>query len=220
VETDGRVKLEARHIANDYRPKPETGAGLSDVNPLDGSRPIVARSAVIPILEDAQARGLLRMETRDVRRQHKSGTFYKDREILIDLPDTLNAFVTPIARYLPAEEVKRKRYTFQEPCQSCGEVHARTRKTFCGGCGSEYEADRHLPIVADESSESTSTKNVEVDYEDKDSVPPAAPPTYMGTIFVEADSSVASTKIVNPDAPPEGWVLPYSGQAGRDQWTG
>ncbi len=229
VETDGRVKLEARHIANDYRPKPETGAERSDVNPLDGSRPIVARSAVIPILEDAQARGLLRMETRDVRRQHKSGTFYKDREILVDLPDTLSAFVTPIARYLPAEAAKRKRYTFQEPCQSCGEVHSRTRKTFCDGCGSEYEADRHLPIVA---SESASPKIVEVDSEDEVSVSPAAPTSYLATKIVEADSFVASTIFVHPDeppgrpapppdsdAPPDGWALPHPGSPGLDWWT-
>jgi hypothetical protein len=221
VETDGRVKLEARHIANDHRPKPETGEERSDVNPLDGSRPIVARSAVIPILQDAEARGLLRMETRDVRRRHKNGTHYKDREILIDLPDTLGEFVKPLARYVPAEATRRKRYTFQQPCQSCGEVHARTRKTFCDGCGSEYEADRHLPIVA---SESASTKNVEVDSEDKDNVPPASPPTYMGTIFVEADSSVASTKNVQAGEPPGMWGSPgtdtYPGQAGRDWWTG
>jgi hypothetical protein len=161
------------------------------------------------------------METRDVRRRHKNGTHYKDREILIDLPDTLGAFVTPIARYVPAEATKRKRYTFQPPCQSCGEVHSRTRKIFCDGCGSEYEPDRRLPIVAEES---TSPKIVEVDSEDKVSPHTVPPPTYMGTKIVEVDSSATSTIFVQAGEPPGMWGSPgtatYPGSAGNDRFTG
>lgn len=229
VESDGRVKLEARHIANDHRPKPEKGEELSDVNPLDGSRPIVARSAVIPILEDAQERGLLRMETRAVRRQHKNGTYYKDREILVDLPDTLHAFVAPIADYAPAEAAKRKKYTLQEPCQSCGEVHSRTRRTFCNGCGSEYEPDRLLPIPEHQdpdafvAGESASTKNVEVEFDDEEGVSPVGPVNYLSTKNVEVDSSGASTKNVDPnESPPFAapWLLDGFGEeAGNDRFT-
>jgi hypothetical protein len=228
VEPDGRVKLEARHIANDHRPKPEKGEELSDVNPLDGSRPIVARSAVIPILEDAQERGLLRMETRAVRRQHKNGTFYRDREILIDLPDTLHAFVAPIANYAPPEVAKRKRYTFQEPCPSCGEVHSRTRQTICDGCGTIVDI-RILPVPESQdpdafvAGDSASTKNVEVEFDDEEDVSPDAPLNYLSTKNVEVDSSGASTKNVDPnESPPFAapWLLDgFGGEAGNDRFT-
>jgi len=232
VEPDGRVKLEARHIANDHRPKPEKGEELSEVNPLDGSRPIVARSAVIPILQQAADLKLIKMETRAVRRQHKNGTYYKDREILIDLPDTLHAFVAPIAHYAPPEVIKRKKYTFQEPCPSCGEVHSRTRQTICDGCGTIVDI-RILPVPESQdpdafvAGDSASTKNVEVEFDDEEGVSPDGPLNYLSTKNVEVDSSGASRKNVEPDddpteSPPFAapWLLDgFGGEAGNDRFT-
>ncbi len=178
VETDGYVRLESRKIANDHRPIPARGEPRMAVNPLDGTRPLAARSRVAKTLGDLADQGLIDVVTDRVQKTHpKTGDRYWDTEILVRPAASPDLDYGKIADF--GEYKERKSYTYQEPCPECGEVHSRTRRTFCNGCGAETDAPRIIPVQArqdvaaepDDPPESAMRKNVLA----KDGPPPSVP---------------------------------------------
>jgi hypothetical protein len=141
VEPNGRVRLSAADISGDYRPKPDDGESRLKTN-ADGTAFHMARSSVKKVALDAREAGLLDFELVPVRKTRSNGRPYNDHDLLVRSPLSLAAFIEPAARYAPDQPVLRKDYRHQEPCPSCGEVHAWTvsRQTVCGtlddpGCG-------------------------------------------------------------------------------------
>lgn len=165
VEGDGRIRLEARHVANDHRPIPEPGQSRAEVNPLDGTKPIVARSNVVSIAQKAAELGFVNVETVKERKRHSSGDWYWDTELLVTPAASLGVFLQPMATYVPAELEPRKPYTIQEPCPHCKQVHSRTRTTVCNGCDKPIDVEI-LPISpaqdpnASEADRAAMTKNL------------------------------------------------------------
>lgn len=138
VGTDGRPRLRASDVANDYRSRPAKGEALPETNP-DGSRPITRRQNVKTIVKALTDAGVLAVGTEPTTRTAANGDRYADTDLVVDVEDTTAAIVK-LADY--RIEKTRKPYTRQEPCPHCGEVHERTviRQTFCGteddpGCG-------------------------------------------------------------------------------------
>ena len=165
VEHDGRIRLDARHVANDHRPIPEPGQPRAEINPLDGSKPIVARSTVVSIAEKAADLGFVNIETVKEVKRHASGAWYWDTELLVTPAASLGAFLQTMATYVPAELEPRKPYTVQEPCPRCKQVHSRTRTTVCNGCGEPTDIEiLPIPIAQDpnasEADRAAMTKNL------------------------------------------------------------
>lgn len=209
VEHDGRVRLEARHVANDHRPIPEPGQQRAEFNPIDGSRPIVARSNVVSIAEKAAELGFVNLETVKERKQHKSGSWYWDTELLVTPPASFAEFLQPMATYEPVDVTPRKPYTHQEPCPSCGEIHSRTRQTICNGCGSITKLET-FPVPLGQNPDATEADRVAMTKNLMAKPPPVSSPdppsrTSVSTknvmaIPVESDGT-APTKNVEPDPP-------------------
>lgn len=184
VEPDGRVRLSPAEISGDYRPKPEPGQPRMKTNP-DGSPILMTRSSVKKIAGDARAAGLIDFEMIPVRKARGNGRPYVDHDLLFAPPVSLAEFIAPTARYVPDEPTLRKDYRHQEPCPSCGEVHARTvsttRTTICGtvndpGCGAvvrETEQTLTIPVPPADRATITDEQRADLDRE-----------TGTGTFFV------------------------------------
>lgn len=218
VTSDGKVRLEARTVANDHRPVPAPGESRPELN-RDGSKPMMPRAAVANIIKQAQEQGILRVGMINLvptMKQIRGGRPFKDTEIQVTPPASIAEFLSSAATYAPAEHQPRKGYTRQVPCEHCGEVHSRTQMTVCNGCGSIVgEKILEVPVVPEDqlddqiaAVESTSTKYVEVRI--SPSLPAPAPRNYSSTYFVEVNDS--------PITPPP---LPgmVDGVAGLDRWT-
>ena len=165
VEHDGRIRLDARHVANDHRPIPEPGQPRAEINPLDGSKPIVARSTVVSIAQKAAKLGFVNVETVKERKRHASGAWYWDTELLVTPAASLGAFLQPMATHVPTDLEPRKPYTVQKPCPHCNEVHSRTRTTVCNGCDKPTDIEiLPIPIAQDpnasEADRAAMTKNL------------------------------------------------------------
>jgi hypothetical protein len=128
---------------------------------------LAARSRVAKTLGDLADQGLIDVVTDRVQKTHpKTGDRYWDTEILVRPAASPDLDYGKIADF--GEYKERKAYTYQEPCPECGEVHSRTRRTFCNGCGAETDAPRIMPVQArqdvaaepDDPPESAMTKNV------------------------------------------------------------
>lgn len=231
IAPGGRIRLESRHVANDHRPIPKRGESRAEVNPLDGSKPIMPRAAVASIIRQAKEQGIFRVDLVKVKKQINGEPAFWDTEIEVIPPTSLADFLSSVATYAPAEHQLRKTYTRQAPCEHCGEVHSRTQTTVCNGCGvivgvkilevptaPEDELDDQIAAV-----ESTSTKNVMV----KRTPPPpaSAPRNYLSTKNVEVgeppiDSTPDPTSTKNVVPPPLPGYLPGPGEvAGNDRWT-
>ncbi len=146
VEPDGRVRLESRYIANDHRQSVPKGTPKPETN-KDGSYPLTDRKRVKGILTGLEGPArVMTIEAAETTKTHRAtGDRYKDTDLLVTLADDISTDLTRlVAHAIP--KTPRKPYTWQEPCQSCGEVHGRTRWTYCDGCGAEYEPPRRLPV--------------------------------------------------------------------------
>lgn len=143
TEPDGRVRLEVSRVVNDFRPKTPRGETTPDRNPNDDSFPLTSRDNGKRALKLLCEHDGIDAEFVDVKRQHASGDWYKDVDILVRVTTSADA-VRKLASFDAYKT--RKTYSRQEPCSQCGEVHARTvettRKTYCGtaddpGCGAQ-----------------------------------------------------------------------------------
>lgn len=90
-----------------------------------------------------QEAGILNMTTEPTTRKHGSGDTYADTDFVARIEDPVEAIVQ-LADY--RAEKQRKPYTRQEPCPHCKEVHSRTRRTYCDGCGKETARPEHIPV--------------------------------------------------------------------------
>lgn len=222
VGPDGKPRLRASEIAEDYRERPEKGTPLPSTN-KDGSVPITKRSNVKPIINALREAEILTIDLEGTKRQASTGDTYADIDFVVDLDDPVAAIVR-LSDY--RREKTRAPYTRQEPCRHCGEVHSRTRRTYCDGCGMETEKPQVLPVPAANnpdatptqrerlaertadpdaprevidfdtgeviSTESGSTKKVEADTNVNASSSPL-PVNYSSTNFVEAEGEPAAT---------------------------
>ncbi len=148
VEPDGRVRLSASQIANDYRPKPAKGEALAETNPQDGTIPLTSRDNAKSALKRLIEQGVIDAEFTPTKRQHKTGDWYGDSDILVRIADTPTALLQ-LASYDTRKP--RNPYTRQAPCKHCGEVHARTVQTIhtakCHGCGVISTTEDPIRIV-------------------------------------------------------------------------
>lgn len=156
---DGRVRLRASVIANDFREKPARGETWAATNP-DGTKPLARRDRVKGIAARFGEDGVLPVGFEPTVRKHKTGDRYPDTDMVVDAADPVGAIVK-LADY--RAEKTRKPYTRQEPCPHCGEVHPRrvltTARTYCEGCGSKVGEDetmtRIIPIPVASDPEAT-----------------------------------------------------------------
>ncbi len=231
IAPGGRIRLESRHVANDHRPVPRRGESRAEVNPLDGSKPIMPRAAVASIVRQAKEQGIFRVDLVKIKKQINGEPSFWDTEIEVMPPTSLADFLSSVATYAPTERQPRKPYTRQAPCEHCGEVHSRTQTTICNGCG-VIVGEKILEVsVAPEdelddqvaAGESTSTKNVMV--KRTVSFPASAPRNSLSTKNVMVGESPidstpdpAPTKNVMPPTSP-GYSSVIEGVAGNDRWT-
>jgi hypothetical protein len=141
VGKDGLPRLSSSEIANDFRARPAKGESLAATN-NDGSLPITKRSDVKPILTKLQEAGILNVTTEPTTRK-LGGDTYADTDFVAKIDDPVEAIIQ-LADY--RAEKQRKVYTRQEPCPHCKEVHSRTRRTYCDGCGKETARPEHIPV--------------------------------------------------------------------------
>lgn len=142
VGDDGCPRVSSSDVANDYRARPEKGVRLAEIN-NDGTPPITKRSNVKPIITKLRDAGILAVRLEPTTRKHASGDSYADTDFVVEIDDPVNAIIL-LADYRGQKQ--RKPYTRQEPCSQCDEVHSRTRRTFCNGCGAENAPPQIIPI--------------------------------------------------------------------------
>lgn len=135
LREDGRVVISAAEIANDWRPKPETGEHWATENP-DGSLPRMARDRVKGFMGRAVEFGLVQAMPVPVRRTHTDGSTYRATDWAIEPAASLAEVLAPWANYRPEQPKLRARRSVPKPCPSCGGIHAIRRQDFCTGCGS------------------------------------------------------------------------------------
>ncbi len=147
---DGRPRLSAAEIANDYRPRPPKGTPLDETN-RDGTRPLTKRSDVKAIIVSLVEAGIFEVSFEQVERRHPNGDRYRDTEYPVTIDDPVSA-IRRLADF--RRPTARKAYTRHGPCPACGELHAETviRSTVCGseedaGCG-EILAETRRVICA------------------------------------------------------------------------
>ncbi len=131
---DGSVSLSAAEIANDYRPRDVNGLTI-DRNP-SGSKPLMARRNVRPLMKKAIERGIVEAKPITVRRG-SNGTSYDDTEYVIRPKDTVAQELSSWVRYQPEEPKQRKHRTKPAECPHCGEIHQLHRRDFCSECGTQ-----------------------------------------------------------------------------------
>lgn len=141
VDQDGRVRVSAGEISEDFRCRPEKGQSQEPTNP-DGTVPLMTRGTVRGLLEELRdTHHVLDFESVKVRKKRAAnGLPYEDTEFVITAPASLAEVLHPVAWLAPAEP-KVRPYRHQEPCIHCHEVHPRT--LVCDGCGA---AVKHYPL--------------------------------------------------------------------------
>ncbi len=148
VEPDGRVRLEVSRIVNDFRPRPAKGEATPETNPQDGSFPLTSRDNAKSALKHLAQHGAIDAEFVPVKRQHASGDWYVDSELLVRIPDVTGA-LRQLASY--SNRTGRKAYTRQDACPACGGVHPRSVRTIheatCHGCGAIITTEDPVRIV-------------------------------------------------------------------------
>jgi len=148
VEPDGRVRLTASQIANDYRAKPAKGEALAETNPQDGSVPLTSRDNAKSALKHLIEQGVIDAQFEPTKRQHATGDWFRDSDILVRVTDTADALLQ-----LAAYDTRKPRhpYTRQSACAHCGGVHPRSVRTIheatCHGCGGVITTEDPIRIV-------------------------------------------------------------------------
>ncbi len=133
VEANGKIILSAPEIADDWRPKPETGERVSPVNPNSGHRPRMARERVGALMTEAVAHGLIAARAITVTREHANGRRWKATDWVVDPVPSIAAALKPWAAF--GEPKERKPRTVPDPCPGCGEYHPIRHDDICTGCG-------------------------------------------------------------------------------------
>jgi hypothetical protein len=217
VDPDGYVHLDVARIVNDYRPRPAKGEAIPETNPQDESLPLTSRNNAKTALNLLIEHKAIDARFAVTKRKAASGDWYADTELVVKVTD-MPAAIIRLASFDGRKA--RKAYTRQAECPSCGEVHARSVRTFhestCMGCGTpitteeptriipvpvaqdpdatEEQRDtlreRDLPTPMVATEKSASTKNREASNGDSE-LPPEAPNTYVSTKNREAGDSPA-----------------------------
>ncbi len=132
IDHQGRVRVSAREIANDWRERKAKGERAKPANP-DGSAFLMDRDSVHGLLNELRDDfKVIHFTTVEIKKTRKANNLpYTDREFLITPPESIADVLEPVAHYTPAAP-KVRPYKQQEPCIYCGQVHAR--KVVCMGC--------------------------------------------------------------------------------------
>ena len=240
VEPDGRVRLTASKIANDFRPKPAKGEALAETNPQDESLPLTSRDNAKSTLKHLIEARVIDAEFVAAKRQHETGDWYADTDILVRVTDVPGALL-----HLASYDTRKPRnpYTRQAPCRHCGEVHARTVQTThtatchgCGGVTSTEEPIRIVPVPPAQNPDATDEQRERLRARDGQG---DIPPESASRFFLEAEpmpvngspspvpSNYVSRKNLEAE-PPEHAAYPSSfgdvgfaptGTHGHDRWT-
>lgn len=240
VEPDGRVRLTASKIANDFRPKPAKGEALAETNPQDESIPLTSRDNAKSTLKHLIEARVIDAEFVAAKRQHETGDWYADTDILVRVTDVPGALL-----HLASYDTRKPRnpYTRQAPCRHCGEVHARTVQTThtatchgCGGVTSTEEPIRIVPVPPAQNPDATEEQRERLRARDGQG---DIPPESASRFFLEAEpmpvngspspvpSNYVSRKNLEAE-PPEHAAYPSSfgdvgfaptGTHGHDRWT-
>ncbi|MEJ7900497.1 MAG: DUF3854 domain-containing protein, partial [Thermomicrobiales bacterium] len=148
VDPDGYVHLDVARIVNDYRPRPAKGEAIPETNPQDGSLPLTSRNnakTALTLLIDHHA---IDARFAVTKRKAASGDWYADTELVVKVTD-MPAAIIQLASFDGRKA--RKTYTRQAECPSCGEVHARSVRTFhastCMGCGTTITTEEPTRII-------------------------------------------------------------------------
>jgi hypothetical protein len=212
---DGTVRLSPGDIANDFRSDPNRGERLAKLN-RDGSMPLMRRAGVDKALESLKAQGLIDFEKERVKRRRSNGSRYGDWDYLFAVPESVAAFVKPLAHFRPAG-ITQAPYTRQAPCPHCHEVHSR--KVVCDGCGSVVKV-LSVPVAQDPNA----TAEQRADIERRVTTRPAPaqdPESEMPTKNVGISDSPQermSTKNVGISPDPQATYLDTAGTAPAPGW--
>ena len=240
IEPDGRVRLTASKIANDFRPKPAKGEALAETNPQDESLPLTSRDNAKSTLKHLIEARVIDAEFVAAKRQHETGDWYADTDILVRVTD-VPAALLQLASYNTRKS--RNPYTRQAPCRHCGEVHARTVQTThtatCHGCGGVTSTEEPIRIVpvppaqnpdatdeqrerlrardgqGDIPPESASRKNLEAEPMPVNGSPSPVPSNYVSRKNLEAEPPEHAAYPLGFDA--VGFAP--TGTHGHDRWT-
>ncbi len=187
TEYDQTVRLSPGAIANDWRPKQGQGERLEPLNP-DGSKPLMKRADVEKTLDALKDQGLIDFQKERVKRRASNGRRYDDLDYIIAVPESVAAFVKPLADFKPAE-ITQSGYRRQAPCPHCHEVHPR--KMICTGCGS---AIKTIPVPVAQDPNATAEQRAELERRvSTQSEPAPNTGSDLGTFFVPYSPSPQSS---------------------------
>lgn len=200
-EPDGRVRLTAAEIAEDWRARTPKGVQLPATNP-DGSTPLMRRQTAATLIREAVEMGILdNIEEASTVRQHATRATYRDTDFLMTPPESVCLALAPLAAYAP-DEPKQRTYRKQPPCPDCGEIHERRRDTICTGCGAVTRSE--ALAVRDGPEPSSDTTN-------------EAPDT---RVTVNESGSPKNGEVNNlPAPPPQDYLSPKNGEAVKTERT-
>jgi hypothetical protein len=132
LEPEG-ARLSASDISGDWRPTGHKGS----LN-TDGTRPLMRRDDVISGLRDLQTViPVIFAEKKSEKKHPVKGRSYGN-DIVVEPPESLAAWLHPLAVYAPGVPYQRKENTpaksKSKPCPHCHEVHDTHRVDTCMGC--------------------------------------------------------------------------------------
>jgi hypothetical protein len=132
-DAEGYVEVEARRVSGDWRKETPRGEPAPKLNE-DGSRPLMARSAVKSAAREAVKLGIFHA-TEMPKDKKRDGRAYVETVWRIKQPANMAEFLAGLATFERPGVVPRQNRSQSPICPACGERHDRRIETTCMGCG-------------------------------------------------------------------------------------
>jgi hypothetical protein len=190
---DGTVEVTAAEVSNDYRPRVKTGEHTPTFNPTTGTRPRMARSATKRVMTDLIEAGIVTAQAAPKRIERDGDLDYTATVWHVEKAPSLAAHLAPAVAFTPQAPTARKPRTTMA-CLHCGEVHSRTRRTYCNGCGAETEPAQIIPTEEPVDTDDQDTRDRVEKISTRETVTPR--------VSVPSNSMVDKTSTRNPSSRP------------------